>query len=35
MPKYEVIFKEGNKEIRYYESYIAAKTSVKKEFKEA
>ena len=34
-PKYEVIFKEGNKEIRYYESYIAAKTSVKGEFKEA
>ena len=35
MPKYEVILKEGNKEIRYYESYIVAKTTVKGEFKEA
>ena len=34
-PKYEVIFKEGNKEIRYYESYVIAKTTVKGEFKEA
>ena len=34
-PKYEVIFKAGNKEIRYYESYIVAKTTVKGEFKEA
>jgi hypothetical protein len=35
MPKYKVILKEGNKEIRYYESYIVAKTTVKGEFKEA
>jgi hypothetical protein len=35
MPKYEVILKEGNKEIRYYGSYIVAKTTVKGEFKEA
>ena len=35
MPKYEVILKEGNKEIRYYESYVVAKTTVKGEFKEA
>jgi len=34
-PKYEVILNEGNKEIRYYESYVVAKTSVKGEFKEA
>jgi hypothetical protein len=34
-PKYEVILKEGNKEIRYYQSYIVAKTTVKGEFKEA
>ena len=34
-PKYEVILKEGNKEIRYYESYVVAKTTVKGEFKEA
>ncbi|MFC1534615.1 heme-binding protein [Thermodesulfobacteriota bacterium] len=34
-PKYEVISKEGNKEIRYYQSYIVAKTTVKGEFKEA
>jgi hypothetical protein len=33
--KYEVILKEGNKEIRYYESYNVAKTTVKGEFKEA
>jgi hypothetical protein len=35
MPKYEVILKEGNKEIRYYESYVVAKTTLKGEFKEA
>jgi hypothetical protein len=35
MPKYKVILKEGNKAIRYYESYIVAKTTVKGEFKEA
>ena len=34
-PKYEVVLKEGNKEIRYYESYIVAKTTVQGEFKEA
>ena len=34
-PKYEVLLKERNKEIRYYESYIVAKTTVKGEFKEA
>jgi hypothetical protein len=34
-PVYKVIFKEGNKEIRYYESYVVAKTTVKGEFKEA
>jgi hypothetical protein len=34
-PVYEVIFKEGNKEIRYYESYVVAKTTVKGDFKEA
>jgi hypothetical protein len=34
-PKYEVVFEEGNKEIRYYESYLVAKTTVKGEFKEA
>jgi len=34
-PKYDVILKEGNKEIRYYEPYIVAKTAVKGEFKEA
>ena len=33
--KYEVILKEGNKEIRYYQSYNVAKTTVKGEFKEA
>lgn len=33
--KYEVILKEGNKEIRYYESYNVAKTTVKGEFKAA
>jgi hypothetical protein len=33
--KYEVIVKDGNKEIRYYESYIVAKTTVQGEFKEA
>ena len=35
MPKYEVILKEGDKEIRYYGSYIVAKTTVKGEFNEA
>ncbi len=34
-PKYDVILNEGNREIRYYESYIVAKTTVKGEFKEA
>jgi hypothetical protein len=34
-PKYEVILDEANKEIRYYDSYIVAKTTVKGEFKEA
>ena len=34
-PKYEMILNEGNKEIRYYESYIVAKTTIKGEFKEA
>ena len=34
-PKYEVLLKEGNKEIRYYEPYIVAKTSVKGNYKEA
>jgi hypothetical protein len=33
--KYEVILKEENKEIRYYDSYIVAKTTVKGQFKEA
>ena len=33
--KYKVISKEGNKEIRYYDSHIVAKTTVKGEFKEA
>lgn len=34
-PKYEVLLKEGNKEIRYYEPYLVAKTTVKGDFKEA
>ncbi len=34
-PAYDVVLKEGNKEIRHYESYIVAKTTVKGEFKEA
>ncbi|MEJ2589191.1 MAG: heme-binding protein [Deltaproteobacteria bacterium] len=34
-PKYEVVLKEDNKEIRRYEPYIVAKTTVKGEFKEA
>jgi hypothetical protein len=34
-PLCEVILHEGHKEIRYYESYIVAKTTVKGEFKEA
>jgi hypothetical protein len=34
-PKYRLILKEENKEIRYYDSYIVAKTTVKGEFKEA
>ena len=33
--EYELIFDEANKEIRYYDSYIVAKTTVKGEFKEA
>ena len=35
MPQYDVLLKEGNKEIRYYESYIVAKTTVAGEFEEA
>ena len=35
MPKYQIILKEENKEIRHYESYIVAKTMVKGEFKKA
>ena len=34
-PKYEVLLKEGNKEIRYYEPYIVAKTSVKGSYEDA
>jgi hypothetical protein len=34
-PNYQLILKEENKEIRYYDSYIVAKTTVKGEFKEA
>ena len=34
-PKYRVILKEENKEIRYYEPYIVAKTTVKGDFKGA
>jgi hypothetical protein len=33
-PNYKLILKEDNKEIRYYDSYIVAKTTVKGEFKE-
>ena len=35
MPSYQVILKEGKKEIRHYESFIVAKTTVKGNFKEA
>ena len=35
MPQYEVLLKEGNKEIRHYDSHIVAKTTVAGEFKEA
>ena len=35
MPRYDVLMKEGNKEIRYYDSYVVAKTTVVGEFKEA
>ena len=34
-PKYEVLLEEGNKEIRYYEPYLVAKTTVKGNFEEA
>lgn len=34
-PKYEVLFKQDDKEIRAYSSYIVARTQVKGEFKEA
>jgi len=34
-PKHRVILKEENKEIRYYEPHIVAKTAVKGDFKEA
>ncbi len=33
-PKYEVLVKDGNKEIRSYSSYIVAKTQVQGEFKD-
>ena len=33
-PKYQVLVNDGNKEIRSYPSYVAAKTIVKGEFKE-
>lgn len=33
-PRYEVLMKDGNKEIRSYSSYIVAKTQVQGEFKE-
>jgi len=35
MPQYEVLLKEGDKEIRHYDSHIVAKTTVTGEFKEA
>lgn len=34
-PRYEVVLKEGDKEIRKYESYIVAKTTIQGSFKEA
>lgn len=34
-PKYEVLFKDGNKEIRQYSPYIAATTQVQGDFKES
>ncbi|MBY0515439.1 MAG: heme-binding protein [Bacteriovoracaceae bacterium] len=34
-PKYQVIVKEENKEIRHYQSFIVAKTTVNGSFKEA
>ena len=34
-PRYKVVHKEDNKEIRQYESYIVAKTSINGSFKEA
>jgi hypothetical protein len=34
-PKYRVILKEESKEIRYYEPYIVARTTVKGDFKAA
>jgi hypothetical protein len=35
MPQYDVLLKEGNKEIRHYDSFVVAKTTVAGEFKEA
>jgi hypothetical protein len=35
MPRYDVVLKEGNKEIRHYDPYVVAKTTVTGEFKEA
>lgn len=34
-PRYEILFKENNKEVRSYSSYIVAKTTVKGDFKSA
>lgn len=34
-PRYKVVHKEDNKEIRQYESYIVAKTTISGSFKEA
>jgi hypothetical protein len=34
-PKYQVILQENGREIRYYEPYIVAKTTLKGEFKQA
>lgn len=35
MPKYRLILNNANKEIRYYNSYIVAKTTAKGKFKDA